>query len=615
MKKSLINIVIALLCVLIGFGAGVLATYRFMEQKTPVGVQGNRVTVTPVPTNTLAPTQTLSPSPTATNTPTPTNTPIITSTPTPTAMSTPTLSPSPVPTNTPIPTSTPTPTVTSTPTPSPSPVPTNTPTPTSTPTPTVTSTPTPTNTPTPRPTATSTPTPTPSPSPTPVWTEDKDGFYGALHVEGSHLFGEDGSLVQLRGVSTHGLGWFPGYVNEAMIAQVRQDWGCNVFRLAMYTAESNGYCTSGSAQKENLKKLIDTGVKAAVQQEMYVIIDWHILSDGSPAIYKDEAKKFFAEMAKKYKDVPNVIYEICNEPNGRGDWATIKAYALEIIPIIREYAPEAIIIVGTPTWSQDVDVAAKDPITGYDNIMYALHFYADTHRDNLREKCTTAVKHGLPLFVSEYGICDASGNGAINEKEAEKWIDLLDGYGISHVMWNLSNKSETCAMIKSSCSKTQNLTNGDLSPTGRWFLNMMGSSGTDGENLVVPEPIVTPVPQLTVAPTRAPEENAGNEILTAAELFELPDNLEVKISGNWPTAAGQAYQFDVVVKNTGAAEETDWIRELVIKEGQTVTVSQSWCTKVTAEGTTILLTPEEYNKTIPAGGEVSGIGIIVEVRK
>ncbi len=420
--------------------------------------------------------------------------------------------------------------------------------------------------------------------------------------------------MQLRGVSTHGLGWFPGYVNETMIAQARQEWGCNVFRLAMYTAESNGYCTSGSDQKENLKRLIDTGVKAAVQQNMYVIIDWHILSDGSPAIYKDEAKKFFAEMAQKYADIPNVIYEICNEPNGRGDWATIKAYALEVIPTIRKYAPEAIIIVGTPTWSQDVDVAAKDPITGYDNIMYALHFYAATHKDNLRAKCTTALQQGLPMFVTEYGICDASGNGSIDEAQAEKWMELLDSYGISHVMWNLSNKSETCAMIKSSCNKTAHLTSEDLSPTGNWFVKMMKKSGAGSDNFVVPEPIVTPVPQLTVAPTRAPEKNEGSGISTAADLFELPDNLEVKISGNWPTAAGQAYQFDVVVKNTGAAEETDWTRKLIIKAGQTVTVSQSWCAKVTVEGTKILLTPEEYNKTIPAGGEVSGIGIIVEVQ-
>lgn len=233
-----------------------------------------------------------------------------------------------------------------------------------------------------KPSATEAPILTLTPSPT-VEPEKigKQDFYGTLHVEGTHLATEDGTLVQLRGVSTHGLGWFPEYVNEAMVTQIRQEWGCNLFRLAMYTAEYNGYCTSGSKQKEALKEIIDTGVQAAINQNMYVIIDWHILSDGNPNTYKEEAKKFFAEMAQKYADVPNVIYEICNEPNGGTNWSAIRQYALELIPVIRTYAPEAVIIVGTPTWSQDVDLAANDPITEYDYIMYALHFYAATHKE------------------------------------------------------------------------------------------------------------------------------------------------------------------------------------------------------------------------------------------
>lgn len=215
---------------------------------------------------------------------------------------------------------------------------------------------------TPKPTAT--PNPTSSAKPTEIPTaKGENGYYGRLHVEGTYLADKDDKLVQLRGVSTHGLGWFPQYVNEAAIRQFNEEWGCNVFRLAMYTAEGAGYCTNGDDQKKKLKDLVHKGVKAAIEEDMYVIIDWHVLQDQDPNKYKDEAKKFFEEMAKTYKDDPHVIYEICNEPNGGTTWSMIKKYALEVIPVIRKYAPNAIVIVGTPTWSQDVDIAAQDPIT------------------------------------------------------------------------------------------------------------------------------------------------------------------------------------------------------------------------------------------------------------
>ena len=498
-------------------------------------------------------------------------------------------------------TATPVPTATMTPTPTLTPSPTA----TATPLPTVTSTPSPT--PTLKPTMTPTPIPTKKPDKEEVSDSETD-FYGALHVEGTHLAAEDGTLVQLRGISTHGLGWFPEYVNEEMIAQARQEWGCNVFRLAMYTAEYNGYCTSGSGQKEHLKKVIDTGVQAAVEQEMYVIIDWHILSDSNPNTYKEEAKEFFAEMAERYADVPNVIYEICNEPNGGTNWSVIKQYALELIPLIRKYAPEAVIIVGTPTWSQDVDVAAKDPITEYDNIMYALHFYAATHKDSLRDKCKTAVAKGLPLFVTEYGICDASGSGAIDEPQANKWVELLDGYGISHVMWNLSNKAETSAMIKSNCNKTKNLTASDLSPAGTWFVNMMKVAGLGSEDWIRPE---NPSEEDSSKDNTRPPSSA--EVPTVEELFEVPENLQVTVANSWISEHGYGMQLNVVVKNSGAAEETDWSRVLKIKDGTQVTVSQCWCAKASLEGETLILKPEDYNKTIPANGEVSGIGLILEI--
>ena len=204
----------------------------------------------------------------------------------------------------------------------------------------------------------------------------------------------------------------------------------------------------------------------------YVIFDWNILSDSNPNTYKKQSKAFFKKLAKKYAGHKNIIYEICNEPNGNTTWTQIRSYAKTIIRTIRQYDKHGIIIVGTPTWSQDVDTAAANSIKDK-NIMYAFHFYAATHTESYRQKLQEAVNAGLAVFVSEFGICEASGSGRIDQSEADKWMQLLDQNKISWIAWNLSNKNETCALINSCCSKTYGWKRSDLSETGRWVFDML----------------------------------------------------------------------------------------------------------------------------------------------
>lgn len=299
-------------------------------------------------------------------------------------------------------------------------------------------------------------------------TEDTPvGEHGRLRVENGSLVDQNGEAYQMHGVSTHGLAWFPEYVSEEAFRTLRSDWDVDVMRLAMYSDEYGGYSNGGD--KKELKRLIDKGVEYASGQGMYVIIDWHVLGEGDPNIHKDDAIDFFDEVSAKYADYGNVIYEICNEPNGGVSWKDVKSYAEEVIPVIRANDPYGIILVGTPQWSQLIGDAAADPIEGYDNIMYTLHFYAATHKDDLRRSLEDALKGGVPVFVSECSICDASGNGGIDEKSAAAWVELMDKYDVSFVAWALSNKNETAALINSSCSKLSDWSDRELSDTGRWF--------------------------------------------------------------------------------------------------------------------------------------------------
>ena len=155
--------------------------------------------------------------------------------------------------------------------------------------------------------------------------------FGQLKVSGSHLVNEKGKAVQLRGISTHGLSWYPQYVNKKAFETLRDQWGIHAVRLAMYTAEYNGYCTGSAQNRKNLEALIDQAVGFCDDLGLYAVIDWHILSDSDPNTYKKQSKAFFKKMAQKYAGYNNIIYEICNEPNGSTTWPQIRSYADTVV--------------------------------------------------------------------------------------------------------------------------------------------------------------------------------------------------------------------------------------------------------------------------------------------
>ncbi len=293
---------------------------------------------------------------------------------------------------------------------------------------------------------------------------------GQLSVKGTDLVGADGKPAQLRGVSTHGIQWFPQFANKEVFRYLRDEWNINTIRLAMYSGESEGY---NSGTKAGIEQTVQNAVDHCIELDMYVIIDWHVLADQSPQVRKADALRFFEYMSKKYASYPNVIYEICNEPNGYASWSgDVKPYAEEVIPVIRKNDPDSVIIVGTPTWSQDIDKALADPLK-YDNIMYALHYYATTHGDWLRNRVKDCYNRGLPIFVSEFGNCAADGNGANNLSEARKWLELLDSLNISYMNWSLCDKSEAASLLAPGASVTGGWTDNDLTENGRfmrdWF--------------------------------------------------------------------------------------------------------------------------------------------------
>lgn len=280
--------------------------------------------------------------------------------------------------------------------------------------------------------------------------------YGQLRVTGTQLTASDGRPVVLKGMS---FGWscfHPRFYTAGAVKELKEKWHSNVVRASLGVEPNGGYLK----EKERSFALIKTVVDAAIKEGIYVIIDWH-----SHNINLPEAKEFFTRMATLYKDAPNVIYEIFNEPDEES-WAEVKQYSIELIQTIRAIDPDNIILVGTPHWDQDIHLAAADPIKGFDNLMYTMHFYAATHKQFLRDRTDAAIQAGLPIFISESAGMEATGDGPIDVKEWEAYIQWMKDRKLSWITWSVSDKNETCSVLLPSAGSHGNWKKKDIKESG-----------------------------------------------------------------------------------------------------------------------------------------------------
>ena len=250
------------------------------------------------------------------------------------------------------------------------------------------------------------------------------------------------------------------FYNANVVGWLKQDWKSQIVRAAMGVEEFGGYITHPQENRARVETIVD----AAIDEDLYVIIDWHTHHAEN---YQPQAISFFQDMARQYGENNNVIYEIYNEPIHVSWSGTVKPYAEAVIAAIREIDPDNLIIVGSPTWSQDVHEVAADPITGFDNIAYTLHFYAGTHTGFLRDRAERAMNDGIALMVTEWGTVNANGDGAVDVAETNRWLEWMERYNLTHLNWSVHDKVEGA-----SCLRPGAATNGG------WPASSLTTSGT-----------------------------------------------------------------------------------------------------------------------------------------
>ena len=294
------------------------------------------------------------------------------------------------------------------------------------------------------------------------------GKHGQLKVANRQIVDQHDQAPQLRGLSFSWSIWNgQKYYNTNVVDWICSDFKVSLIRVSMGVEPEGGYLDKPDFQK----KLVTTVIDQALKNGVYVLIDWH---DHHAEKHVEASKAFFEEMAQKYTGNPQVIYEIFNEPDYQS-WEVVKDYALQVISVIRDYDKENLIVVGSPRWDQNVDEAADYPITDYQNICYSFHFYAsdNNHQEQLRQKADYAISMGLPLFVTEWGVGEANGDGKFDMERNRTWLKWMEDHKLSWACWNITDKEETTAFLKPGANMNGNWTEEELTPNGLYLRKIL----------------------------------------------------------------------------------------------------------------------------------------------
>lgn len=289
---------------------------------------------------------------------------------------------------------------------------------------------------------------------------------GVIKTDKSKIVNENGEPIQLRGMSLFWSQWIGKYYNQQAIDWLVQDWNIDIIRASMGVDADGGYI-----ENRNEIQKVETVINAAIENGIYVIVDWH---SHHAEDYQNEAIEFFSQISRTYGDKANIIYEIYNEPLQVSWKDVLKPYSEAVIEAIRKNDPDNLIIAGTPNWSQHVDDVIGHEIND-NNIAYTFHFYAseEAHYLYLRDKVEKALKNDIPIFVTEWGVSEASGTGDFNIDWTNEWLAFMNENNLSWCNWSIADKDETSAALKPGASEYGAWTDAELSESGKFIKGLL----------------------------------------------------------------------------------------------------------------------------------------------
>ena len=299
--------------------------------------------------------------------------------------------------------------------------------------------------------------------------------YGQLQANGS-VKSQNGETVSLMGPSFYWSCSAPLWWNKETVDYLVSKYNVQIIRLPIAIAPcgSNGQTSCQNPpdtwnkdcyyyRPDYTRKMVDEVVKAAIENDIYVIIDFHehVAQD-----WTNLAKEFFTYFAKKWGDYPNVMYEIYNEPVC--DNNTVVNYAKEVIPTIRAIDKDNIIIVGSASYSREPD-GVTSAGSGYSNIAYTWHGYVEWgHQSDWNSH--SSWNTSIPVVVTEWGVNWSKNDGGL--------LNIYRQKGVINCFWSMSNlggDDSKWSILKSDCYKISDWSDSDMNENGAYLLQQTKS--------------------------------------------------------------------------------------------------------------------------------------------
>lgn len=410
--------------------------------------------------------------------------------------------------------------------------------------------------------------------------------HGSLHVSDGVLLDEHDTVFQLQGVSTHNLAWYPELVNKEFLSRLQREFQINAVRLSVYPTEAGGYCSTDPEAAQRLFETVCSGIEAASELGLYVIVDWHLLPDTAISACRQEALSFFERIASAYRSHSNILYEICNEPGDNVSWEELRTYAADLIDCIRYYSPNSVVIVGTPSRCQNLSAPLQNPISR-DNLLYSLHVYSASADEELFQQADQALQNGLALIVSQFCASDGSGTASADTQAADRWISMLDYYNTGYLYWSASGHEDSNSIFTADPSAVSEWMSQDYTTAGQWFRQL----------------------QNTARPTSyQPDVSRFGNVLASApsdDHWVFPNGCEASVtaSASWSADSLQYTSYDITLTNTNPFDISSW--RLLLTWSDNISLKEYWSCDVGGSDYYRFLVPAQYNAVIPAGASVS----------
>jgi hypothetical protein len=406
--------------------------------------------------------------------------------------------------------------------------------------------------------------------------------HGALKTSGNKIVDKNNQPVTLRGMSLYWANTGAGgpYYNDYVVGWLVHDWKVSVVRAAIGAAKKDGtfggnagYTDGDSAGMVNLARTV---IEACIRRGAYVLVDWHTHNKDAAAGKSAKGAEFLGNIAARYGQYPNVLFEPFNEP--MEDNGSVASYVAPIITKIRQ-SSQNLIIVGSSDWSRNPNGVN---VTGT-NIAFSFHFYTGTHsKGSFEGNINSALSASKAVVVTEFGTTDASGDGTVQEAGTNTWITYLEEKGIGWMNWSVCDLPETSGILASSSGGVQGGPSWTLKQSGTWARNKIISyNGSSGANYY-------PTTTYTITATATPSEGGtvekrkGNAVSNGP--YNWKDAVTVKAvpAAGWEIkrwtgdASGSQESMDVTITGVNLSMGVEFYNGGVIKNGHFATGTGNW---------------------------------------